>query len=65
MLTIRSTDEESIEGIRQQMKTSNGIGNLKNMFIYAPGGKDKGLRKLPRQADKSKGELWPSWYRYS
>ena len=50
-------DEESIEGIRQQMKSSKGIGNFKNMFIYAPGGKDKGLQLIPVGEAATKDEF--------
>lgn len=46
-MTDTIQDETAIEAIRQQLKSSKGVGNFRNMFIYAPGGDEKGIKLIP------------------
>jgi PBSX family phage portal protein len=40
-------DQDMADGIEQAMRSAKGIGNFKNMFVYAPGGKKDGIQMLP------------------
>lgn len=40
-------DESMVDDITEKIRNSKGAGNFRNMLIYAPGGKDKGIQILP------------------
>jgi PBSX family phage portal protein len=39
--------DDDIDNIRTALKDSKGIGNFKNMFLYAPNGKKDGIQVIP------------------
>ncbi len=38
---------DDIDEIKRQLKEAKGKGNFKNLFIYAPNGKENGLKIIP------------------
>jgi PBSX family phage portal protein len=45
------------EGIRQALKQSKGVGNFRNLFIHAPGGKKDGVQIIPISEVAAKDEF--------
>lgn len=39
--------ETDVQAIRKQLKESKGLGNFKNLFVYAPGGGKEGIKLIP------------------
>lgn len=46
-LTDPAQQEEDVNALRTALKNSRGPGNFRNLFYYAPGGKEKGLQLIP------------------
>lgn len=46
-LTDTIQDEGYVNSIREALKNAKGPGNFRNLFVYAPGGKQNGLQILP------------------
>lgn len=46
-LTDTVTDTSYVDDIRAAMKDSQGPGNFRNLFVYAPGGKKDGMQIIP------------------
>lgn len=42
-----SQNPEDIDAIRKALKESKGVGNFKNLFMYAPNGKAEGVKVIP------------------
>ncbi len=56
-MTDPMQDEESINNIQEQIKAAKGKGNFKNLFIYAPNGKETGLKVIPLSDVTAKDEF--------
>jgi len=41
------TNTQDVDGIRQAMRSARGLGNFRNLFIHAPGGKKDGVQVIP------------------
>lgn len=50
--------QEDVDHLEQAMKDSKGAGNFKNMLIYTPGGKEKGLSVIPLAEVAAKDEFY-------
>lgn len=48
---------EDIDEIKRQLKEAKGKGNFKNLFIYAPDGKENGLKIIPLSDVVAKDEF--------
>lgn len=46
-MTDAAQSSNDIECMRQAMRDSKGIGNFRNLFMYAPNGKPDGIKILP------------------
>ena len=46
-LTDPTQSNSDVEAIKEQLRQTKGTGNFKNLVIYAPGGKEKGLQVIP------------------
>ena len=46
-ITDPAHDEEDIKNLRQSLKDSKGVGNFKNLFMYAHNGKKDGMQIIP------------------
>lgn len=53
--TLRTEDE--IKSIQEQLMQAKGKGNFKNLFIYAPDGKDNGIKVIPLSDVVAKDEF--------
>ena len=40
-------DEQSVAAIEAQMLSTKGVGNFRNLCIYSPNGKEKGVQLIP------------------
>ncbi|HGJ5879448.1 MAG TPA: capsid portal protein, partial [Arsenophonus nasoniae] len=43
--------------IREQLKSSKGLGNFRNLFLYAPNGKKDGIQTIPLSEAAAKDEF--------
>lgn len=57
-MTDASHDEQDIKALRDAMKDSKGLGNFKNLFMYAPNGKKDGIQILPISEVQAKDEFF-------
>jgi len=46
-MTDAAQSSSDIERMRQAMRDTKGIGNFRNLFMYAPNGKPDGIKILP------------------
>lgn len=46
-LTDPAANQTDVEGLRERLKETRGMGNFKNVMFYAPGGKSDGVKILP------------------
>jgi len=46
-MTDAAQSSSDIERVRQAMRDTKGIGNFRNLFMYAPNGKPDGIKILP------------------
>jgi len=46
-MTDPAQNPADIDALRQALKDAKGPGNFKNLFMYAPNGKEKGLQVIP------------------
>lgn len=56
-LTDPQTDTRDIDALREAVRSSKGIGNFKNLFMYAPNGKPEGLKIIPLSEVAAKDEF--------
>ena len=56
-MTDSQIDDDDVDGIKQAMKDSRGPGNLRNLFLHAPGGKKDGLQLIPISELAAKDEF--------
>ena len=56
-LTDAMQTQEEVDDLEQAMEDSKGAGNFKNMLIYTPGGKEKGLQLIPIAEVAAKDEF--------
>lgn len=56
-LSEETVDDEDADAIRDQLKQAKGVGNFKNLFIHAPGGKKDGVQILPIAEVAAKDEF--------
>tara|TARA_R110000851_G_scaffold333531_1_gene514895 strand:- start:72129 stop:73157 length:1029 start_codon:yes stop_codon:yes gene_type:complete len=57
-LTDAAHTENDIDALRTAVKSSKGPGNFRNLFMYAPGGKEKGLQVIPLSEVAAKDEFF-------
>ncbi|ROT46066.1 phage portal protein [Pusillimonas sp. NJUB218] len=57
-LTDPAHNEEDINALREAVKSSKGPGNFRNLFMYAPGGKEKGMQVIPLSEVAAKDEFF-------
>jgi len=50
-------DNKDAEAIRQSLKESKGVGNFRNLFVHAPGGKKDGVQIIPISEVAAKDEF--------
>ncbi|WGM08245.1 phage portal protein (plasmid) [Arsenophonus nasoniae] len=48
---------QDIDNIREQLKSSKGLGNFRNLFLYAPNGKKDGIQTIPLSEAAAKDEF--------
>ena len=46
-VTDEAQNQDDIDKLRKQLTNTKGTGNFRNVFYYAPGGKDKGVQLIP------------------
>ncbi|EIA8954612.1 phage portal protein [Salmonella enterica] len=46
-MTTPQANKEDVDNIREAMKKAKGMGNFKNMFVWAPNGAEKGVQVIP------------------
>lgn len=56
-MTDPMQDVDSVNDIKEQLKQAKGRGNFKNLFIYSPQGKEKGLQVIPLSDVTAKDEF--------
>jgi PBSX family phage portal protein len=49
--------QEDIDAMRQALRDAKGIGNFKNLFLYAPNGKKDGIQVIPISEVAAKDEF--------
>lgn len=49
-----------VESLREAMRNSKGLGNFKNLFFYAPGGKPDGIKIVPLSEVATKDDFLTS-----
>ncbi len=47
-----------VESLREAMRNSKGLGNFKNLFFYAPGGKPDGIKIVPLSEVATKDDFF-------
>lgn len=57
-LTDAMQTQEDVEELEQAMEDSKGAGNFKNMLIYTPNGKEKGIQLIPIAEVAAKDEFY-------
>jgi PBSX family phage portal protein len=45
--TDPAQNQEDVDDLREKIKAAKGPGNFRNLFIYSPNGKEKGLQLIP------------------
>jgi len=55
--TDAQLEQGDVNALRQALKDSKGPGNFRNMFLHAPGGRDKGLQLIPISEVTAKDEF--------
>lgn len=48
---------QDMDNIRKALKSSKGLGNFRNLFLYAPGGKKDGIQAIPLSEATAKDEF--------
>lgn len=56
-LTDAAYNEGDVELLEQQLKSSKGAGNFRNLMLYAPNGKPDGLKLIPISEVAAKDEF--------
>lgn len=51
-------NDTDINTLRQAVKSTKGVGNFRNLFMYAPNGKEKGLQVIPLSEVAAKDEFF-------
>ncbi|QOD81607.1 phage portal protein [Chromobacterium haemolyticum] len=46
-MTDAAHSQKDVDELRQKVKESKGVGNFRNLFMYAPGGKKDGVQIIP------------------
>lgn len=58
---LRSTDatlsQDEVDKIKAQVRAGKGPGNFRNLFVHAPGGKEKGIEIIPISEVAAKDEF--------
>lgn len=57
-MTDTAQQQGDIDRLREALKNAKGPGNFKNLFIHAPGGKEKGIQIIPVSEVAAKDEFW-------
>lgn len=56
-LTDAEIGPDQAEALKEAIKASKGPGNFRNLFLYAPGGKEKGIQVIPVGEATAKDEF--------
>lgn len=56
-MTDPMANEGDIDGLKEQLKQAKGKGNFKNLFLYAPDGKENGIKVIPLSDVVAKDEF--------
>lgn len=56
-MTDAAQEKGDIDAIRKALKDAKGPGNFRNLFVYAPGGKEKGIQIIPVAEAAAKDEF--------
>lgn len=57
-VTDSAQSKTDIEAMRSAMSSSKGLGNFKNLFLYAPNGKPDGIKILPLSEVATKDDFF-------
>lgn len=57
-MTDAAQSSSDIDRMRQAMRDTKGIGNFRNLFMYAPNGKPDGIKILPLSEVATKGNFF-------
>lgn len=57
-MTDAAQTEKDIDALREAVKSAKGPGNFRNLFMYAPGGKEKGIQVIPLSEVAAKDEFF-------
>ncbi len=56
-MTDTSHKADDVEALREAVKKSKGPGNFRNLFMYAPGGTENGIKVIPLSEATAKDEF--------
>ena len=59
-VTDAAQSSNDVEALRKAMRDSNGLGNFKNLFFYAPNGKADGINLVPLSKVATKDDFFNS-----
>ncbi|MFM0699514.1 phage portal protein [Paraburkholderia sediminicola] len=57
-MTDAAQKQEDVDALREALKNSKGPGNFRNLFMYAPAGKEKGIQLIPVSEVTAKDEFF-------
>lgn len=57
-MTDAAQKQEDVDTLRKALKESKRLGNFRNLFMYAPGGKKDGIQLLPVSEVAPKDDFW-------
>lgn len=58
LLTASDIDDDSVDGLEEQMLASKGVGNFKNLFMHLPGSKPDDVKIMPVGDIATKDDYW-------
>lgn len=56
-MTDPMANESDVDDLKEQLKQAKGKGNFKNLFLYAPDGKESGIKVIPLSDVVAKDEF--------
>lgn len=56
-MTDTAQNETDVGALRAALKSAKGLGNFRNLFMYAPGGKKDGIQLIPVSEVAAKDEF--------
>lgn len=57
-MSDEALEQSEVDMIRTELKKAKGVGNFKNLMVYAPGGKKDGMQVIPISEVTAKDEFY-------